>query len=168
MHTINRATSRVLLCDELDRLLLICGRDPRSTNARWWYTVGGGVETGESFIQAAVREVQEETATALDPRRLSPLVLTRNTRLTVDATCLVQYEEYRFARLTHEEVQAMHIDSVEAPYGHRWWSMEELRTPDAVVRPKSLPSVLPGILSGAHIGYPPFHLGDFDENTDPD
>ncbi|WP_256255746.1 NUDIX domain-containing protein [Streptomyces sp. MUSC 14] len=34
----------------------MCGRDPRSPGARWWFTVGGGVEDGEDYLQAAARE----------------------------------------------------------------------------------------------------------------
>ncbi|MEV7216269.1 hypothetical protein AB0O31_24665 [Kitasatospora cineracea] len=38
-----RPTSRLLLLDHRDRLLLLCARDPRPAGGRWWFTVGGGV-----------------------------------------------------------------------------------------------------------------------------
>ncbi len=57
-----RITVRVLLLDPADRILLMKGRlpsDPAAPGA--WFTVGGGVETGETIEAAALREVGEET-----------------------------------------------------------------------------------------------------------
>ncbi|WP_442811338.1 NUDIX hydrolase [Streptomyces sp. NBC_00481] len=92
-----RWTSRVLLVDECDRLLLLCGRDPRKPGARWWFTVGGGLEDGEDYVQAAVRETREETALSLPVQRLSSVVWTRQAVFTVDGQGFDQYEEYRLA-----------------------------------------------------------------------
>ena len=77
MALTKRWTSRVLLMDGDDRLLLLCGRDPRKPGARWWFTVGGAVEDNEDYPQAAVREMWEETALRLPVERLGPVVWTR-------------------------------------------------------------------------------------------
>lgn len=60
-----RRTARVLLFDPAGRILLMKGRLPSNpAGPGWWFTVGGGVEAGESLAQAAAREVREETGFA--------------------------------------------------------------------------------------------------------
>jgi len=61
-----RATSRVLLIDPDDRVLMFLqyGKD-RAVVPRW-ITPGGGVDPGETHDQAALRELHEETGLVLD------------------------------------------------------------------------------------------------------
>jgi len=168
MGLTKRWTSRVLLVDDSDRLLLLCGRDPRSPGARWWFTVGGGVEDGEDYLQAAVREVREETALSLPVERLGPVVWTRRAVFSVDDRSFDQYEEYRLARVTADESSRMAIETEEARYGHRWWSIPELAATEESVRPQRLASLLADLLTAREPGQPPVHLGDFNEDTDPE
>ena len=51
-------------------VLLFCGSDParsRTAAPRWWFTVGGAVEPGETLADAAVREIAEETGLRVSP-----------------------------------------------------------------------------------------------------
>ncbi|MER6073642.1 NUDIX domain-containing protein [Streptomyces sp. NPDC001817] len=168
MDLTKRRTSRVLLMDGDDRLLLLCGRDPRRPGARWWFTVGGAVEEDEDYLQAAVREVWEETALRLPVGRLSPVVWTRQAIFSVDGQAFDQYEEYRLARVTADEVREMNVRTEEARYGHRWWSTAELATTEETVRPKKMASLLPDVPTAVDLGRPPVHLGNFNEDTDPE
>lgn len=164
-----RCTSRVLVVDDGDRLLLLCGRDPRRREgARWWYTVGGEVEDGEDYVAAALRETWEETGLRLAASRLGPLLWTRRARFTWDGRVVDQYEEYRLARVTAEEAAELRIDGEEARHGHAWWSVAELAATRETVRPKRLARLLPPVLGGSVPGAAPLHLGDVDEDSDPD
>nr|WP_051654060.1 NUDIX domain-containing protein [Kitasatospora cheerisanensis] len=163
MH--RRRTSRILLLDDRERLLLLCGRDPRRAGARWWFTVGGGIEDGEDAVAAAVRELREETALALPADRLGPPVWTRRCRFGVDGRRFDQSEEYRLLRLTASEAAAVRVVTEEARYGHHWWSIEELAATDRTVRPRRLAHHLAALLRTGP-GPVPLHLGDFDEDSD--
>lgn len=61
-----RATARVLLYDASDRVLMFLqyGKD-RGIPPRW-ITPGGGVDPGEDFPTAGLRELREETGLDLD------------------------------------------------------------------------------------------------------
>jgi 8-oxo-dGTP diphosphatase len=57
-----RPTARVLLFDPDNRILLMKGRMPAARDRPGvWFTVGGGVEPGETYAEAAAREIREET-----------------------------------------------------------------------------------------------------------
>ncbi|WP_405712688.1 MULTISPECIES: NUDIX hydrolase [unclassified Streptomyces] len=156
----------MLLIDELERLLLLCGGDPRRDGAWWWFTVGGGAEDGKDYVQAAIREVREEIALSLPAARLGPVVWTRQTLFSVDGQGFDQYEEYRTARVTAADVAAMRMETDEARYGHRRWTVDELSGSRETVWPKGLGGLLPPLLGSPSPGRPPLHPGDFNEDAD--
>ena len=71
MKLAERPTSRIVLVNERDELLLICYRDSSSTavsGAQLWVTPGGGLEASESYEDAARRELLEESSARLASR----------------------------------------------------------------------------------------------------
>jgi len=57
-----RPTARVVLVEGAGRVLLMKGRLPSDPDApAVWFTLGGGIEDGETARDAAAREVAEET-----------------------------------------------------------------------------------------------------------
>jgi len=68
-----RPTARVVLLDPDQRLLLMRGRLPSERDGpSFWFTVGGGLEPGESLFEGAAREVLEETG--LTDVTLGPII----------------------------------------------------------------------------------------------
>ncbi|MBM7461194.1 NUDIX domain-containing protein [Rhodococcus coprophilus] len=65
-----RTSARVVLLDDAGRVLLLRGHDPATPDSHFWFTVGGAVEPGESLLDAAIREVTEETGLHVEPEQV--------------------------------------------------------------------------------------------------
>ncbi|MGW4646384.1 NUDIX hydrolase [Kitasatospora sp. NPDC004289] len=167
MELRRREASRVLLVDEAERLLLLCGGDPRRAGHRWWFTVGGGVDRGEDHLGAAVRELREETTLALPAGRFGPVAWTRRAFFTYDGQAYDQREEYRLVRITAAEAGRIRVDSTEATHGHHWWTLDELAATEETVYPERMAVPLAELLRAGPSELP-LHLGDFTEGVDPE
>jgi 8-oxo-dGTP pyrophosphatase MutT (NUDIX family) len=79
VETRTRAAARVVCLDSGRRVLLLRWRDPVDGN-ELWEPPGGGIEPGETPIEAARRELCEETR--LDPAAVRPrgIVVQRDVR----------------------------------------------------------------------------------------
>ena len=69
-EVLRRTAARVILLDETDHVLMIHGFNPVTPEQSYWYSLGGGLDEGEHPLEAAVREVWEETGLRLDPAAL--------------------------------------------------------------------------------------------------
>ena len=98
-----RLSSRLLLVDDNDRLLLIRAYDPREpAGGEWWEVPGGGVELGEDTAAAAVRETAEETGYRVPLDRVGP-------------PCWTGDVTYRWARRRWWSSIVMHLAGVDHP-----------------------------------------------------
>ncbi|WP_088286978.1 NUDIX hydrolase [Kineosporia sp. A_224] len=70
--TVVRTTGRMLPVRSDGRVLLLRGWDPDTPDDPFWFTVGGGVDAGETHLDAAVRELFEETGIVVDPADVTP------------------------------------------------------------------------------------------------
>ncbi|MFI7665264.1 NUDIX domain-containing protein [Nocardia sp. NPDC049526] len=91
-----RTAARVVLLDEQDRVLLMRGNDPKTPDVSFWFTIGGGVEPGETLRSAAVRELWEETGHTADPAALRGPIWRRVAVFPFDGE-LIRAEELFFA-----------------------------------------------------------------------
>ncbi|WP_336707210.1 NUDIX hydrolase [Oerskovia sp. USHLN155] len=150
----HRRGARVLLLDAADRVLLARGHDTDQPDRSWWFTIGGGIEPGESDLDAAVREVREETGLHLDPATLEGPVWTRSAIFDFYRERCRQDEVFYLARLTDQhtsrpltrdgwtEVEHDVVDEM------RWWTLPELRTVTIEVFPAGLSDLLEPLLGG--------------------
>ncbi|MDQ6876051.1 MAG: NUDIX domain-containing protein [Actinomycetota bacterium] len=152
VEPIHRSAARVLLVDGRDRVLLFRGRDPgRPDVAPYWFTVGGGLEPGESVVQGALRETREETGLLLAPADLVGPVWHEVTEFPFEGVRYRQEQNYFLARVeawtvdisAFEEVETRSIDR------HRWWSIAELARTAEVYYPVELHDLLRKVLATA-------------------
>jgi 8-oxo-dGTP diphosphatase len=140
-----RPSSRLLILNAEQRLLLFRFEHKRGPLAgqSFWATPGGGVDPGESFGEAACREMLEETGFSIsDP---GPQVARRKATFRLTTGELVASDERFFLiRLPALEVSVenwtvLEREVMSAP---RWWSRADLVSTTDQVWPENLVQIL--------------------------
>jgi 8-oxo-dGTP pyrophosphatase MutT (NUDIX family) len=143
-----RKSARLLVIDKDRRVLLfrfihkagaLAGQD-------YWATPGGGVEDDETFHDAAIRELREETG--LIREALGEPLANREFSLQLpDGEYVSSFEQYYL--VTSDGVALSRLEwtpqEAEVIADHRWWSRDELRQTTDVVWPENLLDMLAAI-----------------------
>lgn len=135
-----RLAVRILVMDADERLLLLRAVVPDDGRV-FWLAPGGGLEAGESYEAAAVRELREETGLVTE---LGPCVWTRRHRHTWNGRINEQYERFFVVRTMFAEIRPALPDGYIT--GHRWWTLAEIATSTENFAPRRLAELLPALL----------------------
>lgn len=140
-----RRVARVLTLGPTDRVLLF---DTELPYTHVWMTPGGALKNGETYHDAAKRELWEETG--LNPVSLSPCVWTVRFRFEHLGTVYDQRERYYAARVTSTRLTDSHREAAEHDEirSHRWWTREEIARSREAFRPENLGDLLPAVIAG--------------------
>ena len=145
-----RTSARVVLLDEEGAVLLFCGSDPAFTGnvaPLWWFTVGGAILPGERLVDAAVREIAEETGLRVDPAEMVGPVWRRDKMIDFNGTVVSSQEFYFVHRTARFEPTAAGRTELELRYihGHRWCdsaTIDQLAASGQTVYPLQLGDLL--------------------------
>src|SRR3954451_16605869 len=97
---VERDVVRLLVLDVRERLLLFRTRDPTLPElGEWWELPGGGIEAGETYVDAAVRELREETGIRIGPEQVGPPTWRRTASFRHRGTRRLQHEVVTVVRL---------------------------------------------------------------------
>ena len=147
-----------MLRDRGGRILLFRAVLASRAAGHWWELPGGGIEPGESYQQAAAREIREETGLEISPALVGPPRWHRTATWTARG----------IRRLQHEVVVAVQLDAdrpeitdggrtaeeLEEYVVARWWEIAEVLTATERFYPGPLAALMPAFLAGAELTEP--------------
>jgi 8-oxo-dGTP pyrophosphatase MutT (NUDIX family) len=158
-----RRAVRLVVLDRDDHVLLLHIREPlHPESGSVWELPGGGIDAGETHVDAALRELTEETGLVADAAAVGPANWRRS----------VTFKHAGARRLQHEMVVAVRLDEVaptvettqqlpdelETFLGARWWTVAEVEASSDRFFPGSLPDYLRRFLGGEKIHEPFEHF----------
>ncbi|MDJ1130760.1 NUDIX hydrolase [Streptomyces iconiensis] len=141
-----RHSSRALLLDEEDLLLLFSSKD-EADGSTFWYPVGGGIKKGESPEDALRREVEEETG--LKDLTVGPQIWYRKAVASWGGNTYDCRERFFLCRVPHFTIDTSGFSQGERDTvsGHHWWTQDELASTADRLVPADLAPRLRAILA---------------------
>jgi 8-oxo-dGTP pyrophosphatase MutT (NUDIX family) len=154
-----RSAVRIVVVDRRDRVLLFRIHEPlHPEQGTVWELPGGGIHGDETYADAALRELREETGIVATPDDVGAPTWRRR----------VTFRHAGSRRLQDEVVVAVRLrgsvpavdesnqlpDELDVYHGFRWWTVEEVKGSRERFYPGRLPDLLEPFLNGEPIDEP--------------
>ncbi len=148
--TLRRPAARAVLLDNQGQIFLMRASDPVDPRKpSWWEIPGGGLDSGEDFVDCARRELWEEAG--FSDVQMGPCIWTQAVSFEFAGLHFDSYEHI-FVAWTHAGQQwvPQHLEALEAAAFEeaRWWALPELLASDEAVLPERLREFLPDVVAG--------------------
>jgi 8-oxo-dGTP pyrophosphatase MutT (NUDIX family) len=159
LPVVRRSAVRLVVVDADERVLLFQIREPKHPEqGTVWELPGGGIDPGEDYVQAALRELAEEAGIVVEPGDVGPPSWKRRVTFRHAGARRVQDEVVVAIRL-REHAPAVSEDrqlpdELDTYLGAQWWSVGEVETSKERFFPGRLPSLLRRFLHGEQIHEP--------------
>ncbi|MGH3353803.1 MAG: NUDIX hydrolase [Nocardioides sp.] len=131
MPLIPRASGRVLPVSPGGEVLLVLDTDPAdASRGKYWTTIGGALDPGETPADSAVREMWEEAGVRLDPARLiGPVARVEQEYRWNGVEYLGDATYFAVALDRDTEISFENLESIEKASMIRadWWTPDALR-----------------------------------------
>jgi 8-oxo-dGTP pyrophosphatase MutT (NUDIX family) len=159
LPVVHRSAVRLVVLDVDERVLLFQIREPKHPEqGTVWELPGGGIDPGETYVQAAVRELVEEAGIVVEPRDVGPPTWHRQVTFQHAGERRIQDEVVVAIRLEDREpvvdVAQQLPDELDTYLGARWWSVAEVEASQERFFPGHLPRLLRRFLDGEDIHEP--------------
>jgi ADP-ribose pyrophosphatase YjhB (NUDIX family) len=140
-----RKVARVIVLNDFGEILLInhvdkTPADPKTPDIlSYWVPPGGGVEIGETFENAAIRELVEETGVVLNS--VGKCILIRDAQLMYAGQLVAQQDRFFFARISGRPSLGQFGPS-EGIVAAKWWPIAEIENSTEAFFPSGIPTLL--------------------------
>jgi 8-oxo-dGTP pyrophosphatase MutT (NUDIX family) len=148
----HRETARVVLLNQANEVFLLNTHfDPEVRLPPRWITPGGGIDAGETVLDAAIRELREETGLLVSPEQLGEQIWQTDGRWDWgDGQNHHTYVDYFFQlKLGDLALNSWTLDDSgwtdderRDVLEHRWWNLAKLNDSNEQVGPHGLAEFL--------------------------
>ena len=144
-----RNVARVIVVNEDDEILLVRHSDKAAVNPdqpdvlTYWVPPGGGIEDGETFEEAAIRELREETGVEIP--EVDRSILARDVNLFYGSEFLTQHELFFLAKVKDRpSLSNFTPNDSEVIVDARWWPIDEIEKSNESFFPADIVKLLKG------------------------
>lgn len=167
-----RQNIRIILLNDINELLLMCIDDSKIKSirgkykGRFWTPIGGQIEANETVLEAAEREVFEETGISREDIEFGPVIWFGEFDLILYGKPTHMKQKFIVARTKQKTISLNNLTQDESGKVKHlaWFSLDRIKSSGEIIYPILLPDYLPDIIAGK---YPkePFEINLVKETT---